>query len=268
VRAQDEVNSNLIGKQVSGIWQVYRKYRPNEEGALPTTWWDDAKYSATESGTRILKDLFGDREIFSYPKSVFLVEDCLRAASCIPESISMDFFAGSGTTAHAVINLNREDGGRRKYILVEQADYFDTVILPRIKKVIFCEKWQNGKAAGGNGVSHFVKYYQLEQYEDTLRRVKYDDSDLFDDPNQDPYNQYVFLRDLKLLEALQVDLKKNKVKVDLTKLYKGIDIAETLSNLTGKWIKRITPDSVEFDDGDIIDIRNLDYRLIKPLIWW
>ena len=47
----------------------------------------------------------------------------------------LDFFAGSGTTAHAVINLNREDGGRRKYILVETNEYFDTVTLPRVKKV-------------------------------------------------------------------------------------------------------------------------------------
>jgi len=46
----------------------------------------------------------------------------------------MDYFAGSGTTAHAVIQLNKEDGGNRKFILVEMADYFDTIILPRIKK--------------------------------------------------------------------------------------------------------------------------------------
>ena len=120
-------------------------------------------------------------------------------------------------------------------------------------------KWQGGG---------FFKYYELEQYEDTLRRAKYGDADLFDDPNRDPYHQYVFLRDLKMLEALEVDTKKNKVEVDLSKLYSGIDIAETLSNLTGKWIKRITADSVEFDDGEVVDTKNLDWRRIKPLIWW
>ena len=131
-------------------------------------------------------------------------------------------------------------GGKRRYILVEMADYFDTVILPRIKKVVFSDKWKDGRAQDGQGIGHFLKYYHLEQYEDTLRRAKYEDADLFDDPNKDPYHQYVFLRDLKMLEALEVDTKKNTVKVDLSKLYKGIDIAETLSNLTGKWIKRIT----------------------------
>lgn len=100
--------------------------------------------------------------------------------------------------------------------------------------------------------------------------------DLFDDPNKDPYHQYVFLRDLKMLEALKVDIKQNKVKVALSKLYEGIDIAETLSNLTGKWIKRIHPDpdnptqpaAVEFEDGEVVDTKNLDWKRIKLLIWW
>ena len=158
--------------------------------------------------------------------------------------------------------------GQWKSVMVEMGEHYDTVILPRIKKIVFCENWKDGKAAGGQGASQFIKYYRLEQYEDTLRMAKYGDADLFDDPNKDPYHQYVFLRDLKMLEALDVDTKKNKVKVDLGKLYKGIDIAETLSNLTGKWIKRITADSVEFDDGEVVDTKNLDWKRIKPMIWW
>jgi len=58
------------------------------------------------------------------------------------------------------------------------------------------------------------------------------------------------------------------VKVDLSKLYKNIDISETLSNLYGKWIKRITPNYVEFEDGEKINIKGLDYKIIKHLIWW
>jgi len=76
------------------------------------------------------------------------------------------------------------------------------------------------------------------------------------------------MRDLKMLEALEIDYENNKANVDLSKLYKNIDIPETLSNLTGKWIKKITSDYVEFEDGEKIDIKNLDYKLIKPLIWW
>jgi len=75
------------------------------------------------------------------------------------------------------------------------------------------------------------------------------------------------MRDLKMLEALEIDYENNKVNVDLSKLYKNIDIPETLSNLTGKWIKKITSDYVEFEDGEKIDIKNLDYKLIKSLIY-
>ena len=71
--------------------------------------------------------------------------ELVGAASHEANDMILDFFAGSGTTGHAVINLNREDGGRRKFILVEMADYFDTVLLPRIKKVAFSPEWKDGK---------------------------------------------------------------------------------------------------------------------------
>ena len=104
-----------------------------------------------------------------------------------------------------------------------------------------------------------------------VRRAKYEAADLFDDPNQDPYNQYVFLRDPKLLDADNVDTKKNTVKVDLSRLYKGIDLPDTLSNLTGKRIRRVEPDSVEFEDGTVIDLTKQDFeffKMIKPMVWW
>jgi len=175
-RAQAEARANLMARRVDSRWQVYRKYRPNQEGALPGTWWEDAKYSATESGTSVLKDLLGEREIFSYPKSIYLVEDCLRASSFARESCVLDFFAGSGTTAHAVLNLNAEDGGRRRYILVEMADYFDTVLKPRIEKVMFSREWKNGKPVSNEGHSHMFKYQRLESYEDALDNIAFDDA--------------------------------------------------------------------------------------------
>ncbi len=80
--------------------------------------------------------------------------------------------------------------------------------------------------------------------------------------------KYLKFKDEKMLKALEIDYKNNKVNVDLSKLYPSIDIAETLSNLTGKWIKKINDDEVEFEDGAKINIKDLDYKLIKPLIWW
>ena len=261
----------------SGKLAIYIKSRM-PLGVTPPTWWDKAEYSTTDYGTRSLKELFRHHGLFTYPKAVKLVEDCICVGSGSDnEALILDFFAGSGTTAHAVINLNREDGGKRKYILVEMADYFYTVLLPRIKKVVFSDKWKEGKAqSDGKGISHFVKYYELEQFEDTLRRAKYAEADLFTESLREDPCQYLFLRDLKMLEALEVDWEKGKVRVDLSRLYEGIDIPETLSNLTGKWIRRIYPDpqnpkvvaTVEFEDGEKVDLSQLKWRLIKPLIWW
>jgi len=266
--ALKQKTSLKVGRDQHGKLAIYMKSRLNTEGTLPLTWWDKKEYSASEYGTNLLKRMFGESEKFSFPKSLYATADCLRVSGADGTSLIMDFFGGSGTTAHAVMELNRQDQGHRKYVIVEMAEYFDTVIMPRIKKAAYCKDWKNGKGRGGEGISHFIKYAELEQYEDALRKAKYGSSSLFDDPNKEPYTQYVFMPDLKMLDALEVDLKKNKVNVDLSKLYDGIDIPETLSHLTGKYIRRIKPDSVEFEDGEIIDLGNLDFRLIKPLIWW
>ena len=180
----------------------------------------------------------------------------------------MDFFAGSGTTAQAVMNLNQADNSKRKYLLVEMDEHFNTVILPRIKKVAFSDKWKDGKANGGQGMSHFAKYYDLEQYEDVLHRARYADADLFDNPYEDPYHQYIFLRDLKNLDALEVDTGKNIVHFHTERLYDGIDLAETLSNLRGKWISVLPSDHVEFQDGECLSLTDPDWRVLKPLVWW
>jgi adenine specific DNA methylase Mod len=114
----------------------------------------------------------------------------------------------------------------------------------------------------------FFKYYELEQYEEALANCKYEDGDLFNSSSKLPYQEYVFMKDEKMLSALEIDYKNKKVKVDLNKLYPDIDIAETLSNITGKWIKAIKDGEVEFTDGSKINTKELDYKLIKPLIWW
>ena len=169
-RAIVEVPEFKAEKQSDGTYFVYRRRRKND-GVQPTTFWDSSKYSATEHGTDLLKKIFGEQEVFSYPKSIFAEEDCLTVAGSDSESITLDYFAGSGTTGHAVINLNRADNGKRKYILVEMGTYFDTVTKPRIQRVIYSEDWNNGKPVSRKGSSHCFKYMRLEQYEDTLNNL-------------------------------------------------------------------------------------------------
>jgi len=128
--------------------------------------------AAYEDAFAELSNLFGEVK-YPYPKPVGLVRFFINAMTYFnPQGNILDFFAGSGTTAHAVINLNREDGGRRKYILVEMGDYFETVLLKRIKKVVYSDSWKNGKPQKGKGISHFFKYLYLEQYEDTLNNLE------------------------------------------------------------------------------------------------
>ena len=71
-----------------------------------------------------------------------------------------------------------------------------------------------------------------------------------------------------MLEALEIDLEKNSVQFHPERLYAGIDLAETLSNLRGKWIRRITPEYVEFQDGERLSLSDPDWRMLKPLVWW
>jgi adenine-specific DNA-methyltransferase len=151
---------------------------------LPQTLWEKSEYSAAEYGTNLLADIFGETHRFTFPKSVYAVSDCLRVANLRFESTGSapDFFAGSGTTGHAIINLNREDGCRRKFILVEMADYSDTVLLPRLKKVTFTPEWKNGKprrmatSEEAERSPRLVKYLRLESYEDTLSNIAFEDA--------------------------------------------------------------------------------------------
>lgn len=165
--------SNFIARTpANGTPQIYYKYRENEDGTTPLTLWTDKKYSATEYGTKWLKDLFGNSP-FSYPKSVHAVHECLSVMG-MKSTGSMkviDYFAGSGTTAHAVISKNRE-GAAHKYILIEQGEYFEAVTKPRVQKVVYSADWKNGKpTAPETGISHCFKVLKLESYEDTLNNL-------------------------------------------------------------------------------------------------
>jgi len=134
--------------------------------------WVDPRYNAGTFGANLLREIIGEQNPFLYPKSIHTVEDAIFAAGVREDVICLDYFAGSGTTGHAVINLNREDGGRRKYILVEMGEYFDTVLVPRIKKVVYSKDWKDGKPVSRDGISHAFKVIRLESYEDTLNNLK------------------------------------------------------------------------------------------------
>jgi len=127
---------DIVCKKTTGKCVIYMKDRI-KDGRKPKTIWTDSKYDASANGTMLLKNIFSGEKLFSYPKSLYTVKDTIDIVTQRDkEEIVLDFFAGSGTTAHAVLELNKEDQGNRQFILCEQMNYVDTVTKERVKKVI------------------------------------------------------------------------------------------------------------------------------------
>jgi len=135
------------------------------------TVWADAEFNAAEYGSTLLKNILPNNG-FSFPKSLHTVRHSVLAAACPSKGLVADFFAGSGTTAHAVLTINRDEGTSLRYVMVEQGEYFDTILKPRIQKVVFSAAWQDGKPNGvETGISHAFKVLKIEGYEDTLNNL-------------------------------------------------------------------------------------------------
>lgn len=235
---------------------IKRKYFDEESRGLLPSVWVDKKFSAVTNGTNLLTDIFGEGGLFSYPKSLYTVLTAIEAGTHQKDdSFFLDYFAGSGTTAHAVIALNRQDGGARKYALVEQGEYFDTVLKPRIQKVVYSSVWKDGKAtAPETGISHAFKVLKLESYEDTLNNLQLQRSEaqqsLLDTLPQSAQEDYLlrYLLDIEsrgsLLSVEQFNQPfdcKLKVTVDSAGAYEecSIDLVETFNYLIGLRVKHI-----------------------------
>jgi adenine-specific DNA-methyltransferase len=134
-------------------------------------------YKQSQVAVKKLRHMLGAKN-FDNPKDhevlARLIDYCTASDA---GDVMLDFFAGSGTTGHAVIDLNREDGGNRKYILVEMGEYFETVLKPRILKVIYSKDWKDGRPVSREGTSHAFKYLKLESYEDALNNVAFTDEE-------------------------------------------------------------------------------------------
>ncbi len=146
----NEDMSSIFGKpKQDGSWGIYDKYRKGTVKAK-TIWTETEMIS--EQGTSMLRTL-GLAELFQFPKPVELVKRVLLLATK-EDSIVLDSFAGSGTTAHSVLELNKQDGGHRKFILIEMEDYAETITAERVKRVI------NGYA-DKEGTGGSFDYYTL-----------------------------------------------------------------------------------------------------------
>lgn len=134
-----------------------KTYLSEREGKNVWTWWDNKSVGHTQEATKEISKIFSTPTAFDYPKPVRLVQRIIQIATS-KDSVILDSFAGSGTTAHAVLNMNKADGGHRKFILVEMEDYADSITAERVRRVI--RGYGEGKnAVEGTGGS--FSYYEL-----------------------------------------------------------------------------------------------------------
>ena len=111
-----------------------KTYLSERDGRGVWTWWTNSEVGYTQMATQELAAILG-KAVFDYPKPIRLISRIIQMASSDGDII-LDSFAGSGTTAHAVLNMNKADGGHRKFILVEMMDYAESITAERVKRVI------------------------------------------------------------------------------------------------------------------------------------
>jgi adenine-specific DNA-methyltransferase len=263
-------DGTLFVKKTRTGYTIYQ-YDNSDEYATPKSMWISDRYDASSKGTNILNDIVPNSG-FDYPKSLYTVEDSLFVTSK-PSDIILDFFAGSGTTAHAVIDMSRNEEGIRRYILCDVANYFHPVIKTRTERAIYSQDWRDGKPISRNGISQCFKYIRLEQYEDTLNNleIKKQQIDWHDDEFHESYMlSYMLdtetrdsLLNLKMfVNPFNMSLKTTK---DNELVETKVDMVETFNYLIGLNVE--TEDWFENDNICVVQGKT-HRRGLKTLVIW
>ncbi len=249
----DSIEKNLdriIIQEVDGTLDLFLSH----EETVPKTVWTGGDFDAGNYGNTLLINMLGEKR-FDFPKSIRLMEKCISIVNSVPdyEHVVLDYFAGSGTTAHAVINSNRTSEARKKFILVEMGAYFETVTKPRVLKAIYSDTWEGGKPISRSGIGYCIKYIRLESYEDALNNLALKRSTQQTSLlNQDNYlrEQYVlsYMLDVESRGSQSLLNVKSFRKPDQYKLrverngetqLVNIDLVETFNWLLGLTVKHM-----------------------------
>lgn len=240
-RAQEEIST-----------YIYRNgaiYTPGFENEIPKTNWTSSQYANPEHGTELLKEILGKEYLeniahnvsLNTAKSIYTIDQMNRMNNSL---LTLDYFGGSGTTAHSMIRLNRKDDNVRKYILVEMGNYFDSVTKPRIQKVIYTDNWREGTPQDTAGISQMFKYQVLESYEDTLNNLHLSEEKAgamlnFDAATNEDYLLNYMLDVESEDHLLNVDIFRNPFdyKLQIVEnnelVHKKVDLVETFNYLIG-----------------------------------
>ena len=199
------------------------------------------------------------------------------------DGIVLDFFAGSGTTQAVAQKLGR------KWLGIEMGEHFDTVIIPRLKKVLAGHKSGISQEIEYKGGGAFA-YYALEQYEETLAKMRYKDGDLLDSEGaRTPFEQYVFLTDDKMAHATKLKgdnktrksrktgIKNAEIDINLLALYDNVNLPQTLANAIGSPLRRCSIKILEYasnaqypaDTSKMTEEQKMELlTVLSPYLWW
>lgn len=240
------------------IWWPYVKYYLDGRTKRPSPLWADLE--GNKKAAREVRDLFDGVKVFDYPKPVDLLERVVQIATA-PDSIIVDFFGGSSTTAHAVMQKNSEDGGNRKYILVQlqeeckpdseaaKAGYktIDQIGMDRIKRAAKKIKEQNPLFAGDLGFKH----YTLEEPDENTidQMLKFEPTQMFGDNLLDKFGKDTVLFTYAMRDGY-----------GLTPEFKEVKFGSYTAYLCGKHLYMLDSEfNVEEDLTDLVDTYNKDH---------
>lgn len=240
--SQEKINEGMNNGRIiftsNGTPRVKRYLDEKEGNAVGDFWIDDeiSPLSANDS----------ERIGFSTQKPLCIIDRIINSSKIDDDYCIIDFFAGSGTTANAIINSNYYKNSNSKYILIELGEYFDFITLKRVKKSIYSRNWsnQNKPQNRNTGVSHIMKYMKLESYEDALSNISLDDekhglSSLFGDDYLINYMLDIEAEGSLLnLDAFKTPFEyKLKVTENNETKEKNVDVVETFNYLIGLTVK-------------------------------
>lgn len=185
---------DFIKNKSGGFTVVHKVYAPSEGKVFRSILSEVSNKDAADE----MEIILGNKKIFSTPKPVDLIATLLQL-SVSKDAIILDSFAGSGTTAHAVLNLNKKDSGNRRFILVEMMDYADTITAERVKRVI--DGYGEGNKAV-EGLGRDFSYYELGA------PLFKEDKNLNEEVGEDEIRKYVYYMETKL--PLEVGADDNR----------------------------------------------------------
>jgi adenine-specific DNA-methyltransferase len=185
-KLENELAQNTIINCSNRLVLSYKKQEYDPE-VPPNLIDSEVGVNTTEEAGKVLSVIFNGRNIFDYPKDVSLIEYIINFL-CSPNDIILDSFAGSGTTAHAVLNLNKKDKGNRKFILVEMEEYAENITAERVRRVM------KGYGEGKNavvGTGGAFDYYELGE------RMFDEDQNLNERIGEEKIREYIYYTETK-----------------------------------------------------------------------